>query len=506
MIDDRRADRLAAAPLGKRLRTLVPPMPTTSGYRPSSARNLAFTLAFVAVVLTFLLPGNFLVNIGAYSETAGGNPLTKFHPATYMTVFAAWLALYGGRNRGGFVALFRDRPALAWSVALIVISILYSALMIGVNGIALYVETYLAPALLLVALETGTERQLRILGYTILVFALVNVLISLMEGRAEVHLIAPTVGTAGEGLKRIVDKGVDEFRGAALYSHPLTGSLVTSMVLFLALGMRLRAWLSTAVLVALIIGLLSFGGRSALATTLTLITSAALFQLSAGLVTRRLDVGFLMAFIAGSLLLPVLLMVVSTTTDIGQRIFTHLYLDDSADVRTIQWQILHYLNLHDVLFGVSVDRQVLLKVQVGLMRTGTDIENFWLLIFLGLGLVGFPVLVGALFLLLWHQGRRANTPIGWMIVTVTLFICSTSNSLGRKTPDLVFLAACMAALTGFRLTQQEQEQVPQPAEQPADPGRRTALTGSPLEDRVRSLAGRPRARPARALLTNPGRP
>jgi hypothetical protein len=69
-----------------------------------------------------------------------------------------------------------------------------------------------------------------------------------------------------------------------------------------------------------------------------------------------------------------------------------------------------------------------------LEKPGTDIENFWLLMFLNLGVVGLPFLVGALFLLLFHQGQRTNTPIGWMMVIATLFICSTSNSLGRKTP------------------------------------------------------------------------
>jgi hypothetical protein len=158
------------------------------------------------------------VNLGLYSETPGGNPLTKFHPATYTAVLAAWLALYGGRHSGGMSGLFRDRPALASSVVLILVTIFYSAVNFGVSGTAFYVETYLGAALLLIALETGTERQLRILGYTILVFALVNVAISLMEGKAETDLIPPVRG--------LVDKDIEEFRSAALYAHPLTAALV----------------------------------------------------------------------------------------------------------------------------------------------------------------------------------------------------------------------------------------------------------------------------------------
>jgi hypothetical protein len=498
MSDYSRAVGLAATPLDARSRerTLIPPSPTTAfGFRPSNPGSHAFAVGFVAVMLLFALPSNLLVNIGVYSDAPGGNPLTKFHPATYTAVLAAWLALYGTRHSGGIPGLFRDRPALAWSVVLILVSIAYSALMVGVSGAAFYVETYLAAALLLIALETGTERQLRILGYTILAFALLNVTISLMEGKAETHLIPPLRGP-------LDDKAIDEFRGAAFYSHPLTGALVTSMVLLLSLGMRLRPWISTAVFGGLFVGLLSFGGRGAMATTTLLIAAAALFQLSAGLVTRRLSVGFLTAFIAGSLLLPVLFVVLTATTDVGQRIVTHLYFDDSAEVRVIQWRILDYLNLHDTLFGMPSDRIDYLKVQIGLSKPGTDIENFWLLMFLNLGVVGFPFLVGALFLLLLHQGHRTNTPVGWMLVIATLFICSTSNSLGRKTPDLVFLAGCTAALRGFRFTQESPVAQPEPA--PFDPGRRTALMASPLESGVRALADRPMARSAGALVSDPG--
>jgi hypothetical protein len=120
-------------------------------------------------------------------------------------------------------------------------------------------------------------------------------------------------------------------------------------------------------------------------------------QLSAGLVTRRLNVGFLTALIAGAVMLPVLFIVLTTMTDVGQRIVTHLYLDDSAEVRVLQWRVLDYLNVHDVLFGITTDRLELLKAQIGLSKPGTDIESFWLLIFLYLGVVGGPILVGGLF-------------------------------------------------------------------------------------------------------------
>ena len=111
---------------------------------------------------------------------------------------------------------------------------------------------------------------------------------------------------------------------------------------------------------------------------------------------------------------------------------------------------------HDVLFGVNADRLDLLKTQIGLSTTRLqDIENPWLLTFLGLGLLGWPLLLGSLFTLMLHLGRRANTGASWMLVTVVLLICSTSNSLGRKTPDLVFLSIFAIALSSFKARQEQ---------------------------------------------------
>ena len=111
---------------------------------------------------------------------------------------------------------------------------------------------------------------------------------------------------------------------------------------------------------------------------------------------------------------------------------------------------------HDVLFGVNADRLDLLKTQIGLSTTRLqDIENPWLLTFLGLGLLGWPLLLGSLFTLMLHLGRRANTGTSWMLVTVVLLICSTSNSLGRKTPDLVFLSIFAIALSSFKARQEQ---------------------------------------------------
>ena len=119
-----------------------------------------------------------------------------------------------------------------------------------------------------------------------------------------------------------------------------------------------------------------------------MIASAALFHFASSLVKREMNLGFLAAFVAGSILIPVLIAVLLTETNVGQRIAQHLYTDNSADVRVIQWWILPLLNWPMFLFGLSAVRFDVLKTQIGL--SGLDIENPWLLTFLGLGLLGGP--------------------------------------------------------------------------------------------------------------------
>jgi hypothetical protein len=444
-----------------RERTLRPATVEVAPRRIANPTSWAYRLALLGVVLTFLLPSGMLQAFGVYSDKPGGNPLTKFHPSTGVFIAAGWLALYGRRGTG-LIALFRDRPLLSWSIVLIVACVVYNVCMWGVSGAAFYIETYLSAALAALALETGTDKQLRRLASLILALCLIAVCISLAEGKVQQEFLpqAPLDLSAAQ-LKAQQEFGAkaSEFRGPAFYTHPLTGALVTSMALFLVIGMRLRWWFAAFAFSWLVVGLMSFGGRAALGTTMLMIASAALFQFASSLVKREINLGFLAAFVGGSILIPVLIAVLLTETNVGQRIAEHLYEDDSAYVRVIQWRVLSVVDWHDVLFGVSADRFDVLKAQIGL--SGLDIENPWLLTFLGLGLLGWPLLLGSLFSLMLHLGRRANTGASWMLVTVVLLICSTSNSLGRKTPDLVFLSTFAIAMSGFKARQEQA--APEPA-------------------------------------------
>jgi hypothetical protein len=444
-------------------------------------RRAAFTFGLLAVILELAVSGNTLENMGINYDSPGGNPLIKLHPGTYLILLGAFLVLMVARPAGsGLMRFFRTTPALASFIMLILFCAFYSIANVGFSGAAVYVESYLSAGFLAVALEGGTDRQKRTLAWWIIGFCIVSIIISIGEGATQTHLIPLHIGDTAD--KADLPSDAEDFRGAGLFGHPLTAALTTSMAVFMLLRMRMNGLLKAALFTTLLIGLLSFGGRAALGTTLVMITIAAAVVLVRGIVNRNLSMGFVGAIAAALLILPPLMLMLITSTDIGERIITHMYLDDSAEVRSLQWLVLNHLNLHDVLFGVSPDRMGVLKYQIGLGNATTDIENFWLLMFLNLGSIGFVVFLIAFGLFLAHLGRTTAHPLGWMLMFAAILIDSSSNSLGRKSVDLLFMTACMIAMTGY------------PRTAPATSLRRRAITT------LRRTTERLGARPSHANL------
>jgi hypothetical protein len=225
----------------------------------------------------------------------------------------------------------------------------------------------------------------------------------------------------------------------------LTAALTTSMAMFMLLRMRMNGLVKAGLFTALLVGLLSFGGRAAIGTTLIILGVVALVVLVRGVARRDLSLVSVGAIMAALVIVPLLMLVLVTSTDIGARIPTHMYMDDSADVRTMQWVALDHLNL----YGVPPDRLGVLKYQIGLGSDTTGIENFWLLMFVSLGFVVFVISLGMFIV---HLGRTAGHPLGRMLMPGAILIDSISNSLGRKSVDLLFMAACMIAMAGYLRT------------------------------------------------------
>jgi hypothetical protein len=413
-------------------------------------RKAAFSVGLLAVILQFAVSGNTLENLGIDYANAGGNPLVKLHPSTYLAAIGCCMVLFMTRPAGaGLVRFFRATPALAAFAIMILFCAFYSIANVGFSGAAVYVESYLAAAMLAVALEGGTDRQKRSLAWWIIGFCTLSIAISVGESATQTHLIPMHFD---DSVAKEFADDIEDFRGDGLFGHPLIAAGVTSMATFMLLRMRMNGLLKAALFTAMLIGLLSFGGRAALLTTVVIVVLAAAYELLRGILRRDLSLEFLGTVVAAVVILPPLMIVLVAGADIGERIIAHLYIDDSALVRDVQWQVLNYLNLNDVLFGVPPARLDIMKYQIGLGSATTDIENCWLLMFLNLGIIGFAVYLTALALFIVHLGRTANHPLGWILVISMIAIASTSNSLGRKSTDLFFTTACIMAMTGYPKT------------------------------------------------------
>jgi hypothetical protein len=140
-----------------------------------------------------------------------------------------------------------------------------------------------------------------------------------------------------------------------------------------------------------------------------------------------------------------------TVNEGGQadRIIDTLYFDDSAQVRVTQWAVLDYLNLKNWLFGVPLADLEALKYRIGL-DASEDIENFWLLLYLNLGAIGFVVFVIMFGAFLLHIARSGGGLNGWLLMVSALIIDSSSNSLGTKSNDLFIEVAFLMAMSGFK--------------------------------------------------------
>ena len=134
------------------------------------------------------------------------------------------------------------------------------------------------------------------------------------------------------------------------------------------------------------------------------------------LVRRGLTGRILGCALLAVLFLPLLLFLLGSQTNIGNRIVTHFYVDDSAMVRAAQWDVLDLLDLGEVLFGTTRARVDVLTAQIGLTAEGSGIENPWLLLFLNLGIINLiPFLLG-LSMFLVYLARLGGWPCGWLLV------------------------------------------------------------------------------------------
>ena len=403
----------------------------------ASLPPLAFALTLLAVIASFTISGNTLTVLGTHYAEPGGNPLLKIHPSTYLAVMAAIASLVSGSAQGrGLGYVFGKAPPLFFFLGFTIFCMAFAVVNVGITGAGLYVDNYLSAGALATAMFSANGRQRRVLAQVILILCAINVLISLAEYVHQEHFIPLEM----DGKAVTFDAASDEFRPAALYTHPLTGAMATAFGLFLVIETKKPFGMRAIFIGIFAIGLLGFGGRAALGVTIGLLAVRVTITFARDFLNGRINARLLGTILMAVCLLGPLATYLLNETPVGERIAARAYYDESAEVRSDQWQVLSKVNPQQALYGTPAADLEQIYEQVGL----TGVENPLILIFLNLGIIGSPILVLGLVIYFLYL-RQAYPGSGWLLLAAA-FIFFSSNSIGVKSPDLFMMTACAVTM------------------------------------------------------------
>jgi hypothetical protein len=400
-------------------------------------------LAVAAIAVEFSVSANLLTWVGVPYVTEGGSLPMKIHPGTYL-LCAAFVVKVGSQDRPNKTVwvLAGGDGKLAVYFGCLATCLVFMALTTGTGNVVVLLDTFLPAGMLACIVRDATCEELSLLQGVFRCGVCINGLIALGEAAAHATLM-PLYLNGSE--YHAID---GEFRPTALYDHPLTGGVMTLMGL--AQAPRARFWRTLYVALASA-ALIAFGGRVAVAAALASVAFLAGKTFIVRVLRRdRMALRLLLTY-GVSAAVCLAMTAIACEAGFGERLLRHLYWDPSAQVRLAQWSLLSELTRWQVLFGTPRDDLLALLTPLWLQSGVEVIENFWLLMFVNLGVVGFPIfLVGLLTLLAWCWQRTGVR--GRLLLLSVLVVVSTSNSLGRKSTLLVGLVAAIGCLPEWRAT------------------------------------------------------
>lgn len=401
------------------------------------APRWAARLLVLAVLLLFTLSPMALAFVGVKYDLPEGPFWQKLHPCTLVAMLALLVDIAGRpyplRQIGRIVARF---PAAMYFIAMWMLLIVHGLLNQQAQFTAL-VEPY---ALSLVALfmidDIGDGRRnfLRLFLHTAI---LANAFIGVVEYVTHERLFPYVIGGAE------VD---GDYRSTALLGHPLLNASTTgAYILCLVMGGddRLSAFWRVSALLLAALGMIAFGGRTAIAASSLIIFLLALRSLAAILLGARIDIRNVLAAL---LITPLLIGGVAGAAQAGVfDAFIARYVDDngSGEARVIALELFNMFDLGDLLIGPRPD-----VVNSGLKLLGIQIgiENSWLALMFQYGAwmaAFFTLGLFALFFEFWRRGRPGVT------LLFLYFIAVISSAIGLAAKTLIFAQFSVLLLVLF---------------------------------------------------------
>lgn len=390
-------------------------------------------LALSGIIIFFLVPGSLLAMLDIPYSSPGGSYLVKFHPSSYLILLAALLALVKAPDRVKFQRVIREESWLLFYLCALLMVMLYTAYRFGFGGAGFYIDTLLIPGIMAVVLLMGSERYQRLVFYVLVGLSLLNSLLGLVESATEWHMIPYTI--EGEPAKE------EYFRSTALSNHPLESAQRTVAMLFAAfvlpLGFRVVC------IPVLMLSLLAFGSRSALVLGVVFMMIWLVMVVVNLLYTRRLNINWVIISI------PLLIAVVgigigiAVWLELGSRIFETLFWDESAASRIESVLLVNELSTDQLLLGIGADGLDALESAHG---HWFNIENFWVVLLLQLGVIIFCLFAAGLLSIFFFLARKGPLVVR-LSVLAYLIAASSNDALSHKTPNLGIVVAMWIGAT-----------------------------------------------------------
>ncbi|KRB23403.1 VpsF family polysaccharide biosynthesis protein [Mesorhizobium sp. Root172] len=391
--------------------------------RAGSSVDWLTSFGLVTVVaLLFAISGGMLWLVGYNYDGLTGNPATKIHPSTYLLILVfAWRACTFGNPVGYMVAVADRRPA---SALMAVMSIVLLVVVIARQrpGMAGMIDTFVAPALLVMMLAEENEKTFARMQTVVHAIMTVNALLALFEFATKTLIFPYRL----DGEAFMTDLG-----STALQGHPLSNATVTSIyVLALLSGSKsLSMPLRLGMIGLQCAALVAFGGRSAMVLTIVLGGCYLLIQGLRGLRTGRVNLlGAALGLILAALV-PVVIAVAASYGFFDALLERFVSDSGSANARVEMFDLFNHLELRDVIVGPDIDLIESLRRISGLEQ---GIENPIIRTVLYQGAF-FTLLLFVGFALFMHEvARRCHAGI-WLLMLGWLILLNTSESLASKT-------------------------------------------------------------------------
>ena len=420
----------------------------------SKLERAAGALTLLTVLAAFGLSAMTLSALGVKYDQAGGNFLTKLHPATWIGSLAFAANVMWRPDRFAYLAALPRRfPGVAYFVTMWVVMIVFASLAQHAPVTPL-IDTFFCAVVFMILYtdaDDGTRATVRIALHA---FLFVNACIGIGEFVSHKRL-TPFV-TGGKEI-------LHDIRSTALMGHPLVNAATSAgyiLMMFFG-GDRAIGWgLRVVLILVQAAALVCFGGRTAMVVCGVLIGLGAIRPVGELFSGRRFDIR--MAVLA-DVALPLAAAAIVAAIQSGRLDgILERFVDDkgSAQARVVMFQLFDHFSLEELLLGPDPQRLATLQNTFGIEY---GIENSWLGFVFQYGLLASLFFISGFLTLLWELWRRSK-PAAVMLVLFLLVQVSSAAGISVKSFMFNQFAIMMLSIFG----------APRPSEFAAESPRRSS--------------------------------